>query len=281
MRSYEDDEIWDEFQWEVHLAEMEQESEKIRTFIETNLGEDTPRWARFLKKYPSKLDAIDAYIEDELMFEDAYFPDDDDDWEDDEDDDLDDFFMSGEDSEDDTDDNDEGEEWKKYLSPIQRDEMDKDVVSESSWINDMKELQLEDGFDAEEYHQIYEESRQLAAEMLRLAEIVPESEQDLYFLELVTETVNLGTKIAGGFAFGFDLDVLGGNIAYCKRALKSANRILELLPGLRNRGFMRLVDYRSLHERIFELRNEIGIHIQDMRDVLNSPDEDEDDQEAA
>jgi hypothetical protein len=280
MRSYEDDEIWDEFQWEDHLSEMEQKSEKLRTFIETNLGEDTPRWARFLKKYPSKLDAIDAYIEDELMFEDAYFPDDDDDWEDDEEEDLDDFFMTGEDAEDDSEDSEDGEEWKNTLSPVQRDEMSKDVVSESMWINEMNELQLADTFDEEEYNQIYEESRQLAAEMLRLAELVPDSEQDLYFLELVTETVNMGTKIAGGFAFGYDIDVLGGNIAYCKRALMSANRILELLPGLRNRGFMRLVDYRSLHERMHELRNDIGIHIQEMREVLNDPD-DEDEEEAA
>ena len=139
------------------------------------------------------------------------------------------------------------------------------------WVQEMADLQDDDLFDADEYNQIYEESRMLAAEMLKLAELVPEREQDLYFIELVTETVNLGTKIAGGFAFGYDLDVLGGNIAYCKRALNSANRILELLPGLRNRQFMRLVDYRSLHERIFEVRNEIGMHIQDMREVLNDP----------
>lgn len=279
MRSYEDDEIWDEFQWEVHLNEMEQKSEQLRTFIETNLGEDTPRWARFLKKYPSKLDAIDAYIEDELMFEDAYFPDDDDDWEDDEDDDMDDFFMSGEDADDEG--MDDGEEWKRSLTPIQREQLDKDPVSESIWTNDLTQVQLAEGFEEDEFHHIYEESRQLAAEMLRLAEVVPEHEQDLYFLELITETVNMGAKVAGGFAFGFDIDVLGGNIAYCKRALRSANRILELLPGLRNRGFMRLVDYRSLHERMFEIRNEIGMHIQDMREVLNNPEDEDDEAEAA
>ncbi|KPP94592.1 MAG: hypothetical protein HLUCCA01_08005 [Bacteroidetes bacterium HLUCCA01] len=270
MRSYEDDEIWDEFQWEAHLTEMEQKSEALRSFIESNLGEDMPRWARFLKKYPSKLDAIDAYIEDELMFEDAYFPDDDDDWEDDEDDELDDFFMSGEEG-DDAEDMDDGEEWKKSLSHADRQALENDGISESMWVQEMADLQDDDLFDADEYNQIYEESRMLAAEMLKLAELVPEREQDLYFIELVTETVNLGTKIAGGFAFGYDLDVLGGNIAYCKRALNSANRILELLPGLRNRQFMRLVDYRSLHERIFEVRNEIGMHIQDMREVLNDP----------
>ena len=42
------------------LTEMEQKSEALRSFIESNLGEDMPRWARFLKKYPSKLDAIDG-----------------------------------------------------------------------------------------------------------------------------------------------------------------------------------------------------------------------------
>ena len=276
MRSFEDDEIWDEFQWEAHLTEMEQKSEKIRTFIESNLGEETPRWSRFLKNFPSKLDAIDAYIEDELMFEDAYFPDDEDDWdEEDDDDEMDDFFMSGEDMDEDDEDLDDGEEWKISLPKSESDDADEEASQAPLWMpaSELAEFENMDEEEPPEYTKIYDEARELAADMLKLAELVPEEEQDAYFIEMVSETVNLGTKVAGGFAFGYDLDVLGGNIAYCKRALKSANRLLELLPGLKRRKFMRFADYRMLHERMFELRNELGIHIQEMREVLNDPDD--------
>jgi hypothetical protein len=105
--------------------------------------------------------------------------------------------------------------------------------------------------------------------MLKLAEIVPPDEQDQKFIELVTHTVNVGSKVAGAFAFGFDLDVLGGNIAYCKKALGYANQVLALLQELKYRPFMRFVDYETLHERMFDLRNDLGVHIQELREELN------------
>lgn len=268
MRSNEE-EIWNEQQWESHLNEMEVKSEKLRVYIETNLGEQSPRWSRFLDGFPTKLDAIDAYIEDELMFEDAYFPDDDDDWDDD-DDEVDDFFLNADESEDE-DDMEEGEEWKKHLDPDspfrsefnpESEENDQDIAT---WIANQI---LDDPEEIAEM-EIYDEARELAADMLKLAEIVPQDEQDEKFIELVTKTVNVGSKVAGAFAFGFDLDVLGGNIAYCKKALGYANQVLELLQELKYRPFMRYVDYETLHERMFDLRNDLGVHIQELREELN------------
>lgn len=268
MRSNEE-EIWNEQQWESHLNEMEDKSEKLRVYIETNLGEQSPRWSRFLNGFPTKLDAIDAYIEDELMFEDAYFPDDDDDWED-EDDEVDDFFLNADEAEED-DDMEDGEEWKKHLDPDspfrsefspESEESDHDIAT---WIAN----QILDDPDDIADMEIYDEARELAADMLKLAEIVPHEEQDEKFIELVTNTVNVGSKVAGAFAFGFDLDVLGGNIAYCKKALGYANQVLELLQELKYRPFMRYVDYETLHERMFDLRNDLGVHIQELREELN------------
>jgi hypothetical protein len=278
MSSYEDGEIWNEYQWEVHLNEMEQKSERLRLFIEKNLGEDSPRWTRFLDNFSSSLEAIDAYIEDELMFEDAYFPDDDDDWDDEDDDDMEDFFMSVDDADADDDELDEGDLWKKSLPESERERYSSGSDNENeTWFRIEDITGEDDGDEAdEEYMSIYDEARELAAGMLKLAELVPEQEKDQYFMELISETVNLGARVAGAFAFGFDSDVLGGNIAYCKRALKSVNRVLEMLPGLRAREFMKLVDYRSLHERMFDLRNDIGMHIQDMREALREAIENED-----
>jgi hypothetical protein len=264
-----EEEIWNEQQWEAHLNEMEHKSEKLRVYIETNLGEQSPRWSRFLNGFPSKLDAIDAYIEDELMFEDAYFPDDEDDWEE-EDEEMDDFFLNAEEGDDDEE-MDEGEAWKKSLDPdspfvsgfkVDSEDGNDDIAT---WIAS----QILDESDEVADMELYDESRELAADMLRLAEIVPKEEQDDKFLELITGTVNVGSKIAGAFAFGFDLDVLGGNIAYCKRALHHANQVLELLFELKSRAFMRYVEYETLHERMFELRNDLGVHIQELREELN------------
>ena len=270
MQPYEG-EIWNEHQWEQHLTEMEYKSEKLRVYIETNLGESSPRWSRFLNGFPSKLDAIDAYIEDELMFEDAYFPDDEDDW-DDEDEDMDDFFLSADDDAEDED-LEDGEEWKKALgSEYKEDPFSGGELSDTSdsdadiatWI--ANEI-LDNPEDYADMH-IYDEARELAADMLRLAEIVPMDEQDEKFIQLITGTVNVGSRIAGAFAFGFDLDVLGGNISYCKRALRHANEVLELLQELKPRAFMRYLDYETLHERMFDLRNDLGVHIQELRTEL-------------
>jgi hypothetical protein len=196
------------------------------------------------------------------MFEDAYFPDDDDDWEDDDDEEMDDFFMSSED-ESDLDDLDEGEGWK---SDLREGELSPDETNElSEWL---AEAFLSDPEELENM-KVYDEARELAADMLKLAEIVPKEEQDEKFIQLVSETVNVGAKIAGAFAFGFDLDVIGGNIAYCKRALQSSNNVLSLLQELKHRTFMRFVDYESLHERMFELRNDLGVYVQELREELN------------
>src|SRR5690606_32579719 len=115
---------------------------------------------------------------------------------------------------------------------------------------------------------IYDEARELAADMLRLAEIVPMDEQDEKFIQLITGTVNVGSRIAGAFAFRFDLDVLGVNISYCKRALHHATEVLESLQELNHRAYMRYLDYETLHECMFDLRNHLGVHIQELTPEL-------------
>ena len=102
-----DDEIWDEFQWEIHLKEMEQRNEQLREFFTAGMADEKPRWLRLLNEYNSKLDVMNAYIEEELLIEESYFPDDED-WEDDDDDDSDPFFSA-------FDDEDEFEEWDVFF----------------------------------------------------------------------------------------------------------------------------------------------------------------------
>ncbi|MDZ7691691.1 MAG: hypothetical protein U5K69_11305 [Balneolaceae bacterium] len=84
------DEIWDEHKWEAHLNEIERKSDQLRRFIAPDPTGNTPRWVTLLQENSDELDAVDAYIEEELQIEEAYFPDDED-W--DEEDNLDEFYF--------------------------------------------------------------------------------------------------------------------------------------------------------------------------------------------
>lgn len=80
------------------------------------------------------------------------------------------------------------------------------------------------------------------------------------------ETLKIGAKIAGGHSFGFEQDYIGANIAYSKKALLSANHGLELMQGLKKKNLFTKRQYQELHARLFELRNDVGIYIQELRD---------------
>ena len=54
-----------------------------------------------------------------------------------------------------------------------------------------------------------------------------------------------------------------------KRAIKAANLSLGLLAGMKSRQYMSDKDYRALYESTYEVRNKIGVHIQELRDRFN------------
>src|SRR5690625_778136 len=77
--------VWDEFKWEDHLNEIEQKSEALRKFITSDPNGDVPRWVTLIEENGDKLEAVEAFIEEELLLDDAYFPEDEDDWEEEDD----------------------------------------------------------------------------------------------------------------------------------------------------------------------------------------------------
>ena len=81
--SHSDDELWNEHQWDAHISEVEKKSDQLRKFITTDPrgGGSTPRWITLLEESVSEDDAFEAYVEEELLLDEAYFPDDED-WED-------------------------------------------------------------------------------------------------------------------------------------------------------------------------------------------------------
>jgi hypothetical protein len=248
-----DDEIWDEFRWERHINDIERRSGQLREFITSTWGEASPSWLRLLGEYKNQNEVIDAYIEEELMFEEAYFPEDDD-WDDDEDDDPDnDLFMS-----DDDDDEDDEDLFRQLLQESEEAddaETDEFRIEEIEYLEDMLPYNL---------------ARDFGIKVLGLAETARENQSDAILAQFIQTSLQISAKLAAGFSFGFDLEVIGGNITYCKKALANANRALELLHLLKTRPWMKAADYYKLDEALFTTRNEIGIYIQDLRDTFRN-----------
>lgn len=247
-----DDEKWDEFKWEAHLNEVEKKSEQLRKFIASDPKGNTPRWVTLLNESLNEDDAFEAYVEEELLMDEAYFPEDEDDWEDEDDDDWDDedflFGFSDEDflnneNDHDYDDFDEGEEWKS--------------LSDEYIYSDYADL---------ENLGIYLDTKDLAVDVLQLAASIHPKHQTKEFQSFVDEVLKIGAKIAGGHSFGFDQDYIGANIAYSKKALYCANHALELLQDFKKGELLSKKQYQEMHARLFEIRNDIGIYIQELRD---------------
>jgi hypothetical protein len=247
-----DELFWDEHQWEAHLDELEKRSEQLRRFITSDPKGNLPRWITLLQENLDENQAVDAFIEEELLLDETYFPEDEDDWEDDEDEFEDDdfFFLNDEEipfyDEEDDDDFDAGEEWK--------------FLSEEYADSDYGSL--------ENLH-IYTTSKILAVDVLKWAESVHEQYHNNTYHDFVGEILKISAKLAGGFSFGFEQDFLGGNIAYNKKGLYCANNALHMLQKQRKAPYMTSPVYHKLHSRLFELRNDIGIYIQELRDRFN------------
>lgn len=263
MNFNDDDEIWDEFQWEAHLSDLEAQNDKIKGFIESTLNaKNEPRWMRMLDEFSSEIELMNAYIEEELLIEDSFFPDDEE-WEE-EDDDLEDPMFDLLDSDDDDlfdfdddqpyledDDNDEGSEaWE---------------LEGEEWKTLSEEFALSD-FGSIEKLAVYVTARDLGAELFRLFDHRKDVLAREKVQQFVSDVVQISTKIAGGYAFGYEADVLGANIAYNKRALSFANKALLELQSLKDLNLFAREDYYRVHAILFELRNDIGIYVQELRE---------------
>ncbi|MEX0823548.1 MAG: hypothetical protein WD735_06470 [Balneolaceae bacterium] len=249
---FEEGPFWNEHQWESHLNEIEKRSEQLRRFITSDPKGNLPRWITLLQESMDELDAVEAFIEEELLLDEAYFPDDEDDWDDeDEDMDDDDFFFQDDvfpffDEDEDEDDFDYGEEWKE--------------LSEEFTFSDYGSI---DNLD------VYKNARGFAVDVLKWAETIPPNYRTKQVDEFVGNVLKITAKLAGGYSFGFEQDVLGGNIAYTKKGLKSANEALRYLQSMKKEPFIVQAVYSKFHARLFEIRNDIGIYVQELRDRFN------------
>lgn len=243
-----DDEIWDEHQWEAYLDEIERKSKQLRKFIASDSDESHPRWMTILRENPNVNEAVDAWIEEELQIEDAYFPEEDDEWDDE---DFEDQLWEDIDDElsfDDEDPFDEGEEWKE--------------LSEEFSTTDNGSI---------ENLQVYVVAHAYSVHILQWAKGVHPKFHSSFFTDFVSKTLTICAKLAGAYSFGFERDYLGANIAGTKKALYAANEALRLLEDqLKETPILSKTKYFQLHGRLFELRNDIGIYVQELREQFNS-----------
>lgn len=286
------DSIWDEHRWEQHLNSLQVGLVKKKTFMKNSWGENEPVWMRFLKEYDDVEEALESYLDEELTYEDAYFPEDPDEIEDD--DDFDDeivgkkflfddpeaeFSASNADSDDEffipdpaeidmnmiqltqnfddagdlfDDDFDEleGEEWKSSI--------------EDAFLNPFNES--EDPFFCFIH---YDEIHELSLYFLLRTRIYTESQDNQQFVDFMAELLLATTKYAGGLAFDIeDLSTMGAIITYFKHSLTHLNNAMDKLGQLKNEELITQSEYDVLFTRFFELRNNMGIMIQEMREFL-------------
>lgn len=257
------DGIWNESQWEQHISDVEKKSSQLRKYIEFNKYENLPSWLGLMEELSSEYDVVDEFIGRELELEEAYYPDEDD--LDFDDDDLDDEFLFGEDLEDlddlteddsfngfdqsddffmgDLDDFDHGEEWKRLSEDF--------ATSENGSIENLE---------------IYKKARDIAA--LCVQEIEPSMVMNYprQYIQFVDAVMHIASKIASGYSFGFETDMIGGNLVYTKKALEYANQSLNLLQKQKKQPYIVDEVYVEFHRLLFELRNEIAIYVQDLRE---------------
>lgn len=242
--------IWDEYMWEDHMNKMEKKRENFLKFIHENPDSGLPRWLKLLHENNDEPDAVDAFIEEELETEDMFF---DDEFDDDEPGEWmgeDGFFLDDPEDEfwdDELDDFDEGEDWKMLSSEF--------TFSDNGSIDNLK---------------IYNRGYDLAVNTLKWAEKIHDIHQSKALSEYVSNTLVISAKLAGGYSFGFEKDFIGGNIACTKKALHAANAALYLLKNeLKREPYITLREYKYFHGELFELRNDIGIYVQELRERFN------------
>lgn len=283
--SYHDDGNWNESQWERHISEVEKKSSVLRKFIESSKYENLPSWVGLMEEMESEFDVVDEFIDRELELEEAYYPDDDDDEDDDDDfdedlflktfrnfsgiegdaslassdtkadydyDDDDDDYDDDEDDDflfdDEDDDFDHGEEWK-MLSEEFADTENGSILNLPIYIN----------------------ARNLAALCVQEIEPTMVMNYPMQYIQFVDAVMHIASKIASGYSFGFEADMIGGNLVYTKKALEYANKGLVLLQKQKKQSYIVSEVYLEFHRLLFELRNEIAIYVHDLRNRFLAP----------
>lgn len=128
-----------------------------------------------------------------------------------------------------------------------------------------------DSFELDSFRQlsIYQQASTLTGNVMDWADALPGEVKDSTLVQFCSNVMQIPAKIAKGHALGYERETIGGNIACVKRALASANAALTLLQQLREEVYVEAAVYRELYEATYEMRNALGIYVQELRAQFN------------
>lgn len=228
-----DEEAWDEERWEAFLRKHDR---RIDCYTELIF--------RFMRKYPqpdpedagafaSWRDALRAWLRDQgWRFDDMIMP----------------FFWL------------EEEQAEEELA-------DEEVFSFGGLIPFDDED--DDPFGDLERLPVYLNACTLSVEVLDWVHALSDDVKDSALVHFCSYVAQVPAHIARGYGIGHERDTLGGNIACAKRGLADANAALDLLGRMKRAQYMDEPTYWRLYEQAYEVRNEVALYIQDLRERFN------------
>lgn len=116
---------------------------------------------------------------------------------------------------------------------------------------------------------VYQNAYDLTTRVLAWSDSLPGAVKDSELVQFCSSVMQTTANVAKGHGMGYEREVLGGNIACLKRAIQSANNALDLLMEMKSRPYFSTESYANLYESAYEVRNGIGLYIQELRDKFN------------
>lgn len=145
---------------------------------------------------------------------------------------------------------------------------DAEAVSEG--LPDMEAVgALDDPMESFEHLPVYQQAEALTSTVLGWADDLSDAVKTSTLVQFCACITRIPANIAKGHGLGYEIETLGGNIACAKRALAAANAALSLLREMKGAAFLDDHTYRSLYEQVFEMRNALGLYVQELRERFN------------
>ena len=126
-----------------------------------------------------------------------------------------------------------------------------------------------EAFDALERLPVYQRASRLSNDVLDWAHALSGDVKDSRLAHFCSHVAQVPAHLAQGYGIGHERDTLGGNIACAKRGLADANAALGLLARMKQSPYMDEPTYRHLYEQVYEVRNEVALYVQDLREQFN------------
>lgn len=147
-----------------------------------------------------------------------------------------------------------------------------DPEEDADWLlgaADQDEAAWQDDFDDFRNMPLYKQAFGLATSVLEWSNQLPGDVKNSTLVQFCSNITQVPANIAKGHGIGYEQDTIGGNIACVKRALTAANAALDLLRELKPEPFVEGRWYRSSYEQLFEVRNAVGLYVQELRHRFN------------